>query len=119
MTIRVEPDELLVGNVGKYFRGCNLWVEYGGLSWLIGELDSGVFDSKPVSEHSMQLDREDREYLRSVEGFWQENCMSTRVDPAMPPEIHTLATAGVLSHLPSGNAYAPPGHFNAWHRPDA
>ena len=34
----------------------------------------------------------------------------------MPPEIHTLANAGVLSYGPWGNAFVPSGHFNANYR---
>ena len=46
MTIRVEEDELIVGNVGKYFRGCCLWPEYGGLMWLKREIESGDYDKR-------------------------------------------------------------------------
>ena len=69
----VEPDDLLVGNVGKHFRGCNIWAEYSGLTWLVEELDSGIFDKKAISDSLMLLEEEERNYLRSVEGFWQEN----------------------------------------------
>lgn len=116
MTVRVEPDELLVGNVGKHFRGCNIWAEYSGLTWLVEELDSGVFDKKAISDSLMLLDEEDRNYLRSVEGFWQENGLSAKVDAAMPEELQTLAEAGVLPHGPFGNAFVPHGHFNANYR---
>ena len=116
MTVRVEPDELIVGNVGKHFRGCNIWAEYSGLTWLVEELDSGIFDKKTISDSFMMLDEEDRGYLRSVEGFWRENGISARVDAAMPGELQTLAEAGVLPHAPSGNAFVPHGHFNANYR---
>ncbi len=116
MTIRVEPDELIVGNVGKNFRGCNLWPEWGGLGWLIAELDSGDYDKKTPAESRMTLDDADREYLHSVDSFWRENCIGAKVDAAMPPEVHTLANASVLSYGPWGNAFVPSGHFNANYR---
>jgi pyruvate formate-lyase/glycerol dehydratase family glycyl radical enzyme len=116
MTVRVEPDELLVGNVGKHFRGCNIWAEYSGLTWLVEELDSGIFDNKAVSDSLMQMDEADRMYLRSVEGFWQENGISAKVDAAMPEELQTLVEAGVLPHSLNGNAFVPHGHFNANYR---
>jgi pyruvate formate-lyase/glycerol dehydratase family glycyl radical enzyme len=116
MTVRVEPDELIVGNVGKYFRGCNLWVEYSGLTWLVDELDSGLFDKKAVSDGFMLLDEGDREYLRSVEGFWREHWASAKVDAAMPEGFEVLVTADVLPHGPVGNAFMPHGHFNANYR---
>ncbi len=116
MTVWVEPDELMVGNVGKYFRGCSLWAEYSGLTWLIDELDTGVFDKKEAADGLMLLGEEDRAYLRSVEGFWRENGVSAKVDAALPPEIETLVTAAVIPYRLSGNAFSPHGHFNANYR---
>ena len=116
MTIRVEPDELIVGNVGQHFRGCNLWPEWGGLTWLIDELDSGAYDKKTPADGYMTLEPADREYLRSVEPFWRENCISAKVDAAMPPELQALANASVLSYGPAANGAIPSGHFNAGYR---
>jgi pyruvate formate-lyase/glycerol dehydratase family glycyl radical enzyme len=116
MTVRVEPDELVVGNVGKHFRGCNIWAEYSGLTWLVNELDSGEFDKRETSDGYMLLDGKDRAYLRSVEGFWRENWVSAKVDAALPEELQTLVTAAVLPHGLFGNAFMPHGHFNANYR---
>jgi pyruvate formate-lyase/glycerol dehydratase family glycyl radical enzyme len=116
MTIRVEPDELIVGNVGKNFRGCNLWPEWGGIGWLIAELDSGDYDKKTPAESKMTLDDSDREYLHSVDEFWREHCIGAKVDAALPPELHTLANASILSYGHWGNAIVPSGHFNANYR---
>ena len=116
MTIRVEPDELIVGNVGRHFRGCSLWPEWGGISWLIHELDSGAYDERTAVDAYMTIDEPDREYFHSVESFWNENCISATVDAAMPPEVTTLANAAVISYGPWGNGYAPSGHFNANYR---
>ena len=105
MSVRVEPDELIVGKVSGHFRGCSLWPEWGGLGWLIQELDSGAYDQKTPADGYMTLGDADREYLRSVEPFWRENCISATVDAAMPPELATLASAMVLSSGPAGNAF--------------
>jgi formate C-acetyltransferase len=40
MTVRVEDDELIVGNLGKYFHTCAYAVEYNGLDWVADELNS-------------------------------------------------------------------------------
>lgn len=116
MTVRVEPDELMVGNVGSHFRGCCIWAEYGGLTWLTEELDSGVFDRKEIADGFMLLSEEDREYLRSAEPFWRENSVTATVDAALPGELATLVSAGVLPHRLQGNASVPHGHFNANYR---
>jgi len=116
MPVRIEPDELIVGKVSGHFRGCSLWPEWGGLGWLIQEIDSGAYDNKTVADGYMTLSDADREYLRSVEGFWRENCVSATVDAAMPPELAALASAVVLSSGPRGNGAVPSGHFNANYR---
>ena len=116
MPVRVDVDELIVGKVSEHFRGCSLWPEWGGYGWLIQELDDGTFDAKTPADGYMTLDEADREYLRSVEPFWRDNCISATVDAAMPSELSTLATAGVLSSGPKGNGAVPSGHFNVDYR---
>lgn len=115
MTVRVEPDELLVGNMAKTFRGCCLWPEYGGLGWLIEELDSGLFDKKETKDGFMFMDEEDREYVRSVEDYWRENCIATKLNAAMPEELHALGNTGVGIDAFS-NGTVPSGHYNANYR---
>jgi formate C-acetyltransferase len=115
MTIRVEPGELLVGNMAKTFRGCCLWPEYGGLGWLLEELDSGMFDKKETKDGFMYMDDEDREYIRSVADYWQENCIASKLTSVMPEELQDLANTGVgIDHFSNGTA--PSGHYNANYR---
>ena len=115
MAVRVEPGELLVGNMAKTFRGCCLWPEYGGLGWLTEELDSGLFDKKQVKDGFMYLDGKDREYVRSVEGFWREKCIASKLTSAMPDELHDLGNTGVGIDANS-NGTVPSGHYNANYR---
>ena len=68
MVIRVEPDELIVGNVGKYFRGVNVWAEYG-LDWLLNDFDSGDFDRRDNNGSDFIMPQEDRDYIRSAADF--------------------------------------------------
>lgn len=116
MTIRVEPDELIVGNIGKYFRGCLLWPEYTGLSWLVRQFDSGFFDEKTAADGKMIMLQEDRDYIRSVEAFWKENGIAAALNAAMPDELETIATANIVSHRWKSEGFAPAGHFNTNYR---
>ena len=113
MTVRVEPGELLVGNMAKTFRGCCVWPEYGGLDWLVDELSSGVFDERQVDEGKMLMEDKDRQYANSVASFWQEACLSAKINAALPEEIKSVGTAGVSTHNPFANGTAPCGHYNA------
>ncbi|MFC1838963.1 glycyl radical protein [Thermodesulfobacteriota bacterium] len=115
MTVRVEPGELLVGNMAKTFRGCCLWPEYGGLAWLVEELDSGMFDKKETKDGFMYIDDEEREYVHSVEDYWRENCVAAKLTSAMPEELHALGNTGVgIDHFSNGTV--PSGHYNANYR---
>ena len=115
MKARVEPDELLVGNMSKTFRGCCLWPEYGGLGWLIEELDSGQFDKKQVKDGFMYMDDEDREYVHLAEAYWHENCIAAKLTAAMPEELYALANTGVGID-PFSIGTVPSGHYNANYR---
>ena len=115
MTIRVEPDELLVGNMAKNFRGCCLWPEFGGLGWLVDELDTGLFDKKKARDGFMYMDDEDRIYVHSVEKYWQNHCLAARFAGKLPEEVQRLGTAGVgISSTFNGSN--PAGHYNANYR---
>jgi formate C-acetyltransferase len=115
MTIRVEEDEIIVGNVSKYFRGCCLWPEYGGLKWLEYEIETGAYDKRDSKTAYMTLLPEDREYLCSVADFWQENGIGAKLAAAMPDEADAPCSAGVLQFDRGVNAQ-PHGHFNVNYR---
>jgi formate C-acetyltransferase len=116
MTVRVEEDELIVGNVGKYFRGCCIWPEYGGLKWLDHELKTGAYDKRDSKTAYMTLLPEDRDYLRSVADYWQENGVGAKLGAALPEEAEALSSAGVLQIDRGGLNAQPHGHFNVNYR---
>jgi len=116
MTVRVEEDELILGNVGKYFRGCCLWAEYGGLKWLEHELETGEYDKRDSKTAYMTLLPEDREYLVSVADYWQENGIGAKLNAALPEEAEALASTGVLQIDRGAINAQPHGHFNANYR---
>lgn len=115
MTVRVEPGELLVGNMAETFRGCCIWPEYGGIGWLKEELDSGLFDKKEIKDGFMHMNDEDREYIHSAEDFWKDNCLAAKLSASMPDELHALGTTGVGID-PFSNGTMPSGHYNANYR---
>ena len=111
-TLRVEDNELIVGNMGLNYRGTSVSPDYG-MGWLIDELDTGEFDERgPQLEH-MELSQEDRRIFREIAPFWEENSASAFIDRAFPPGFEEALNAGVLSHRIKGNADMPTGHFAA------
>lgn len=111
-TLRVEDDELIVGNMGLNYRGTSINPDYG-MEWLIDELDTGEFDQRGVQLEHMELSEEDRGIFREMAPFWKENSASAFIDRAFPPGFEAALDAGVLSHRIKGNADMPTGHFSA------
>jgi len=111
MTIRVEEDELIVGNIGKYYKGTTMWPENDGMEWLYGELESGVFDVREAQDEPMNFPQEEKDLLYTIRDFWRDNCFTAMMDAAMPEGSMDLVDAGVCMVFPSGNGQMPTGHL--------
>lgn len=116
MTIHVDDDELIVGNIGKGFRPGCLWAEYTGLNWLGDELRSGEFDKRDSRTAVMTLSQEDRDYLLSVEEYWERNGVGAKLGAAMPQELSALAAANVIPHIPGSKYAMTHSHFTVNYR---
>jgi formate C-acetyltransferase len=114
MTVRVEEDELIVGNMGKYYHNCIYAVEYNGLDWIAGELNSGAFDKRTTADGLAYMDDADRAYVCDPENiqFWRDNDISTMLDVNLPDGFDAVVSADVLPHRPDGNGRSPHGHYN-------
>ena len=113
--LRIEPDELLVGNSGKYYKGSMLFPEYGGIDWIPGELASGKFDARTLAEAKSYMAQEDRDYICSVAPFWEENCIGALTECEMPEGFEAVCASGVLPHSPDFRS-STTGHYNANYR---
>jgi pyruvate formate-lyase/glycerol dehydratase family glycyl radical enzyme len=111
MTIRVEKDELIVGNIGKHYKGTTMWPENDGMAWLYHELETGIFDAREFQDEPMEFPQEERDLLYTIRDFWQDNCFTNLMDAAMPEGSEILIDAGVLMAWPRGNGSAPTGHL--------
>ena len=97
MTLRVEDDELIVGNLGKYYKGTALWPETAGIGWLYNELDDGSFYTRKQQEEPMILPDEEKEKLMTIRDFWEEHTMWHGMGYSMPDTISTAVDSGVLT----------------------
>ena len=112
MTIRVEKDELIVGNIGKHYKGTTMWPENDGMAWLYRELETGIFDAREFQDEPMSFPQEERDLLYTIRDFWRDNCFTNLMDAAMPEGSESLIDAGVLMVWPRGNGSVsdrPPG----------
>ena len=84
MTVRIEEDERIVGNIGKHYKGTTMWPENDGMVWLYNELETGVFDAREFQDEPMSFPQEERELLYTIRDFWRDNCFTCVMDAAMP-----------------------------------
>ncbi|MDR0818905.1 MAG: hypothetical protein LBN43_04960 [Oscillospiraceae bacterium] len=114
MSVHVDPDELIVGNVGAGLYGVAVYPETGALSWLKQEFENGKFDNRVLQEGPMTCDAEDREYIKSVEPWWRENGLASKIKDAFPEESLPVVAANAIPHNP--NMAGVHGHFIAGYR---
>jgi formate C-acetyltransferase len=115
MTILVQPDELLVGNISPYYKGVDLAPEYDELRWLVSELRDGSFGKRNrTDEEGMNIAPEDIPvFIDLYENYWKDNNITHYVDAAMPEGMKTVAKSGAIPFFEKGNGGCPVGHFNA------
>ncbi len=97
MTIRVEEDELIVGNLGKNYKGTTLWPELSGMAWLFAELDDGSFYTRKAQDEPMNLPEEEKEKILSVREYWTENTLWTGMANCYPDGTDEIIDAGILN----------------------
>ena len=97
MTVRVEDDELIVGNLGKSYKGTTLWPELSGVAWLYGELDDGSFYTRRQQDEPMTLPDEEKEKILSVRDYWTENTLWRGMADCYPDGVDEIIDAGVLN----------------------
>jgi pyruvate formate-lyase/glycerol dehydratase family glycyl radical enzyme len=116
MTVRIEEDERIVGNIGKHYKGTTMWPENDGMVWLYNELETGVFDAREFQDEPMNFPQEERELLYTIRDFWHDNCFTCVMDAAMPEDAMSLVDAGVCMVFPSGMGQMPTGHLSPNYR---
>jgi len=81
ITIRIEPDELIVGNMGPTPRSCQVFPEYSW-TWICDELDR--FDKRMTERFA--ISEEDRGVLREVFEYWRGKSIAEIANERMPLE---------------------------------
>ena len=112
MTIRVEDEELIVGNIATQYKGTTLWPEYCGCGWLYDELSNGEFDSRHAQDEPMTISKEDREYFWTVKDFWAENALTRKLDAMMPDGYDSIVDSQVFTFRKKGQGNMPTGHLS-------
>ena len=92
MTIRIEPEELIVGNMGPTPRSCQIFPEYSW-KWIEDELDR--FDKRRTEKFVISED--DKEKLREVFSFWKDKSTSEIAAKVISNESINASKAGLFT----------------------
>ncbi|MBR3275090.1 MAG: hypothetical protein IKG08_00565 [Eubacterium sp.] len=101
MTVRVEDEELIVGNQGKTYRALSPYVDWGDPNLFASvKGDDKAFHDMWQTDGARQLmTDEDREYFASVADFWKDKSTSAHQTAALPESMWTLYNSGCLEYL--------------------
>jgi len=92
MTIRIEPDELIVGNMGPTPRSCQVFPEYSW-KWIEEELDR--FDKRRTERFS--ISEKDKQNLREVFKFWKGKSTAEISGELIPNESKEASSVGLFT----------------------
>ncbi len=92
MTIRIEPEELIVGNMGPTPRSCQVFPEYSW-KWIEEELDR--FGKRRTERFA--ISEGDKEKLREVFKFWEGKSTAEIAGTMMPEESIKASKAGLFT----------------------
>ncbi|MHA1654380.1 MAG: glycyl radical protein [Candidatus Thorarchaeota archaeon] len=92
ITIRIEPDEIIVGNMGPTPRSCQVFPEYSW-TWIYDELDR--FDKRRTERFA--ISEEDRRVLREVFEYWRGKSIAEIANERMPLESIKASKAGLFT----------------------
>ncbi|MHA2212961.1 MAG: glycyl radical protein [Candidatus Thorarchaeota archaeon] len=92
ITIRIEPEELIVGNMGPTPRSCQIFPEYSW-TWIADELER--LDKRRTERFA--LDDDDKKTLREVFEFWEGRSTSEISLEKMPEESVRASKAGLFT----------------------
>jgi len=92
MTIRIEQEELIVGNMGPTPRSCQVFPEYSW-KWIEEELDR--FDKRRTERFS--ISDKDKQNLREVFKFWEGKSTAEIAGKLIPRESIDASKAGLFT----------------------
>jgi len=92
MTIRIEPEELIVGNMGPTPRSCQIFPEYSW-EWIEEELDT----LEKRRTERFRIAEEDKKNLREVFQFWKDRSTAEIAGKIIPHESMIASKAGLFT----------------------
>ena len=103
MKIFIEPETLIAGNQASANRAAPIFPEYA-MKWVIDELDE--FDKRDGDRFT--ISEENKQILRDMYPFWENNTLLDKGLAAMPPESRVYYDLGIIKaegNITSGDAH--------------
>ena len=103
MTIFIEPQSILAGNQAGSNRSAPIFPEYA-MDWVINELDE--FEKRDGDR--FYISEENKQVLRDLAPFWENNTVKARGIAAMPPSSKLFYDLGIIKaegNITSGDAH--------------
>ena len=113
MTVWVGDDDLIVGNMTPDFHGATLNPEFGGVRWLVDELESGQYYKREAYEEYNEISDEDAAYICSIAEYWDTHSLAAHCDAMIPDEFYPVESAKIIPFNRTGTGGNPIGHFSA------
>ena len=103
MTLRVEDEDVLVGNLTRYFCGSSTSPDYSGMGWVPNMVTKGLWTKRedglyhnPDSDGiPMCISEEDYQELLKVGEYWKGRTYSDITNTWFPDDYRELARLGV------------------------
>ena len=103
MTVRVEDEDVLVGNLTRYFCGSGCNPDYGGMGWvpfmvMKGEWtkrEDGLYHNPDTDGIPMCISEEDYQALLKVGEYWKGRTYDDITNAWFPDDLRELARLGV------------------------
>lgn len=92
MTLRVEDDEIFVGNRATTFGGAAVYPEWEGRSWILNEIENGnwtmqedgLYHNPAADELRMAVSPKDYDNLRNIFDYWKTHTIGHMADAWKP-----------------------------------
>ena len=126
MTIRIEDDEIIVGNKGPYFFSSPASPEWNTSDWIVDAVKSGEWTMRedglyhnPDDEEVRQcISQEDYDALVGVYDYWKDKKVGTVADAWQPDGFVELQNSFATDYRPNGMGLIalPAGHLIAGYK---
>lgn len=95
MTIYVNEDELIVGNMAKWPKASPIFPEYSN-KWLLEEMDGIPYRWEDRPGDKFYADEDVRTEIRECVDYWKDKALFDKVRASLPDETNAAWDAGII-----------------------